>query len=87
MSRAVIKANIESNGIGGWWIRLTDTSDDSEMICHDMAEFEKNIEVMGEDYAGDIDVHWTRDPNVSAEHFHEVELAMHAYKQEMEAKG
>jgi hypothetical protein len=83
MSKVVIKSNIESNGMGGWWIRLTDTVDGREMFCQDMAEFEKNIEFMGDDYGGDIEVQWSKDANVSPENFHEVELAMHAHKEEM----
>ncbi len=83
MGKVVIKSNIESNGIGGWWIRLTDTIDGRELFCNDMAEFEKNIELMGGDYGGDIEVQWSRDPNITPEHFHEVELAIHAHKVEM----
>jgi hypothetical protein len=85
MSKAIIESKIESNGIGGWWIRLSDTLDGREMICHDMAEFQTNIELIGDNYGGEIVVHWSKDKNVTPEHFHEVELAMHAYKQEMEA--
>ncbi len=83
MSKVVIKSNIESNGIGGWWIHLTDTVDGREMFCNDMAEFQTNIELMGDDYGGDIEVQWAKDENISPEHFHEIELAMHAHKQEM----
>jgi len=83
MGKVVIKSNIESNGIGGWWIRLTDTVDGREIFCNDMAEFENNIELMGDDYGGDIEVQWSKDANVTAEHFHEVELAIHAHKVSM----
>ncbi len=83
MSKVVIKSNIESNGIGGWWIRLIDTIDGREMICNDMAEFQINIGLMGDDYGGNIEVQWSKDENISPEHFNEIELAMHAHKQEM----
>lgn len=76
-------ANIEENKMGeGWIIRLVDTVDNRVVISSSLEEFSKNIELLGEDYGGDIDVVWSKDKNVTDEHFKEIHDGMASYKEE-----
>lgn len=76
MKKVLFTSAIESNGSGGWRIRLNDTLEKREMICNDMVEFETNIEAMGAKYGGDIEVRWSKDTDVTPEQFNEIEHAL-----------
>lgn len=76
---AIFTSNIEENGIGGWRIRLTDTVDGREELCGSMEEFVQKIEELGADYGGDIEVKWSKDDNVTPEHFAQVQQAISKY--------
>jgi len=70
---AVFRANIENNvEQNGWVIRLTDTVIEKVEICQNLDEFANHIERMGDDYGGDIQVLWSKDEDVSEEHFNEI---------------
>lgn len=77
------KANIEENGIGGWCIRLIDTLDEESKVCSDLDIFSNEIENMGAKYAGDIKVVWSKDENVTPEHFAEVQQAIAKVQKEL----
>jgi hypothetical protein len=74
-------ATIKENGLGGWCIELKDTLDERIATCKDMSMFEDAIEQMGDDYGGDIEVQWSKDDNLTVEHFKEVKLAISKYQQ------
>jgi hypothetical protein len=76
-------ANIEEDiSDGGWLIRLTDTLDNTEKICKSLEEFESNINKMGDDYGGDVEVIWNKNKDVTDIHFKEIHDGMAKYKQE-----
>ena len=79
-------ANVEEDNQGGWCIRLTDTMSQNSQICKDLDEFAIVIEQMGEDYAGDIEVTWSKNDDVTDEHFYELHQQMAKVQQELEAK-
>ena len=53
-------SHVEQDGVGGWFIKLTDTLEEKDVICKDLDEYAVEIEKMGADYGGDIEVMWTR---------------------------
>ena len=53
-------SHVEQDEIGGWYIKLTDTLEETEVICKDLDEYTKQIEELGGEYGGDIEVVWTR---------------------------
>jgi hypothetical protein len=54
-------SHVEPNKLGGWFIRLIDTLEETEVICNDLDEYAKNIEELGSEYGGDIEVEWKKD--------------------------
>ena len=53
-------SHVDQNGIGEWFIKLTDTLEESSVICNNIEEYEKQIEEQGAEYGGEIEVVWTR---------------------------
>ena len=53
-------SHVDQNGIGEWFIKLTDTLEEVDVICNNLEEYTKKIEELGDDYGGDIEVVWTR---------------------------
>ena len=53
-------SHVDQDGIGNWFIRLTDTLEEKEVICKDLDEYAVKIEELGADYGGEIEVVWTR---------------------------
>ncbi|SFV57164.1 hypothetical protein MNB_SM-7-490 [hydrothermal vent metagenome] len=61
----VFEAMIKSDGVGGWFIELKDTTDGRIEVCKDLDEFEVKIEEMGDEYGGHIDeVRWLKDEDL-----------------------
>ena len=80
---ALFLANIEEdNKDGGWLIRLTNTTENIEKICKSLEEFKINIDQMGAEYAGNIEVSWNKDKDVTDAHFKEIHDGMAYYKEE-----
>ena len=52
-------------GDNNWFIELTDTFDDTKVICKDMDEYKKALEDMGSEYGNDIEVQWIRSKNLT----------------------
>lgn len=77
------KANIEEDGIGGWCIRLSDTLEDDEIVCSDLDVFSTEVEKMGAKYGGEIQVSWSKNDNVTPEHFAQVHQAMARVQKEL----
>jgi hypothetical protein len=80
---AKFTANIEEDkNDGGWLIRLTDTMDDRVAICKSLEEFKTRLEELGDDYGGDVEVSWSKEPDVTDKHFKEIHDGMADYKEE-----
>lgn len=53
-------SHVDQNGVGEWFIKLTDTLEESSVICNSIEEYADKIEELGGEYGGDIEVVWTR---------------------------
>jgi hypothetical protein len=69
-------SHVEPDKIGGWYIKLTDTLEEKEVICKDLDEYAKKIEEMGDDYGGDIEVTWTRSSLLTPSAYQELQEQM-----------
>ncbi len=78
-----LTANIEEDYSGGWCIRLRDTLEEDEMMCADLTVFSNNVEEMGARYGGEIKVTWTKNSDLSEEHFMEVHQEMAKIQEEL----
>ncbi|NVJ52228.1 MAG: hypothetical protein HWD90_00945 [Campylobacteraceae bacterium] len=81
---AIFTANVEESDNNTWVIRLTDTEDSREVICKDMDDFSKQLSFMGEDYGSDIEVQWSKDDDVTDEHFYELHQQMAKIKEDLD---
>jgi len=83
----MIKSTIRSNPLGRWYIELQDSFDeDKKMVCLDINEYAQKIEMMGEEYGGDIDVAWESDENVTPLQINEVRAQIIEYEARQEAQ-
>ena len=56
----VIESIIKTNPLGRWYIELSDTMKEESMeICLDIYEYAQKIEMMGEEYSGEVEVAWS----------------------------
>lgn len=78
------RANVEEDSKGGWCIRLSDITQNIEVICANIEEFSQNIEKMGDEYGGDINVIWSKNDDVTDEHFYELHQQMAKIKEELD---
>jgi len=69
-------SHVEQDGVGGWFIKLTDTLEEKEVICKDLDEYAIKIEELGDDYGGDIEVVWTRSQLLTPANYQELEEKM-----------
>ena len=82
----VIESVIKTNPVGRWYIELTDTTkEEKKEICLDIKEYAQKIELMGEEYNGEVEVAWSTDEGVSVEQINEVRQQIMAYEAEIEA--
>ena len=63
---------VDQDGLGNWFIRLTDTLEEKEVICKDIDEYAKKIEELGADYGGEIEVVWTRSQLLSPANYQDL---------------
>ena len=83
----VIESVIKTNPLGRWYIELSDTMKEKSMeICLDINEYAQKVEMMGEEYGGEVEVAWSSDEGVSVEQINEVRQQIMAYEAEIEAK-
>ena len=83
----VIESVIKTNPLGRWYIELSDTMKEESMeICLDINEYALKVEMMGEEYGGEVEVAWSSDEGVSVEQINEVRHQIMAYEAEIEAK-
>ncbi len=82
MSAVKFISHVESDGLGGWFIKLTDTFDNTEVICKDLDEYKEKIEDMGAEYGNDIEVQWTRSQLLTAANYEDIESKMAKLQEE-----
>jgi len=85
----VIESVIKSNPLGRWYIELSDTmkeEGEDRVVCLDINEYAQKIEIMGEEYGGDVEVAWSSEDNVTPEQINEVRMQIMAYEAELEAQ-
>ncbi|RLA58092.1 MAG: hypothetical protein DRQ78_12690 [Epsilonproteobacteria bacterium] len=83
----MIESIIKSNPLGRWYIELSDTMKEESMeICLDINEYAQKVEMMGEEYGGEVEVAWSSDDGVTVEQINEVRQQIMAYEAEVEAK-
>jgi hypothetical protein len=69
-------SHVEQNGVGEWFIKLTDTLEETDVICNDLEEYAKQIEELGGEYGGEIEVVWTRSNLLSPANHHDLQEKM-----------
>jgi len=77
-------SHVEQDGIGGWYIKLTDTFDNTEVVCKDLEEYKQKIEDMGAEYGNDIEVQWTRSKDLSPANIQDLQEKMASLQKEYE---
>ena len=85
----VIESVIKSNPLGRWYIELTDSmkeEGEDRVVCLDINEYAQKIEMMGEEYGGDVEVAWSSEDNVTPEQINEVRMQIMAYEAALEAQ-
>jgi len=83
----VIESVIQTNPLGRWYIELSDTMKEESMeICLDINEYAQKVEMMGEEYGGEVEVAWSSGENVTLTQINEVRQQIMAYEAEVEAK-
>ncbi len=83
----IIESVIKTNPLGRWYIELRDTMKEESMeICLDINEYAQKVEMMGEEYGGEVEVAWSSEDNVSLSQIHEVRQQIMAYEAEIEAQ-
>lgn len=60
--------------------------DNSLQICLDINEYAQKIELMGEEYGGEVEVVWSADENVTPVQINEVRQQIVAYEAAREAE-
>ena len=83
----VIESVIKTNPLGRWYIELSDTMKEESMeICLDINEYAQKVEMMGEEYGGEVEVAWSSDEGVTVDQINEVRHQIMAYEAEIEAQ-
>jgi len=83
----VIESVIKTNPLGRWYIELSDTMKEESMeICLDIYEYAQKVEMMGEEYGGEVEVAWSTEDNVTPAQINEVRQQIMAYEAEIEAQ-
>lgn len=80
-----IISHIELNENERWMIRVVDTTDNEGYICDNIDEYSYAIAKMGEKYDNQIQINWSKDPDVTPKHFHEIELQMRLMQQNLDS--
>jgi len=84
----VIESIIKSNPLGRWYIELKNTlkeeTPQNRVVCLDITEYAQKIELMGEEYNGEVEIVWLSDENVTPEQINEVRMQIMAYESAIE---
>jgi len=82
MASVKFMSYVESDKIGGWYIKLVDTFDNTEVICKDLTEYKEKIEDMGAEYGNDIEVEWVKARDLTPANIQELQEAMAKLQEE-----
>jgi len=69
-------SHVDQDGLGNWFIKLTDTLEESDVICKDLDDYSVKIEELGGEYGGDIEVVWTKSDFLSPVNYQDVSEKM-----------
>ena len=87
----IIESVIKSNALGRWYIELSDTlkeeTPENRVICLDIKEYAEKVELMGQEYNGEVEVSWSSDDGVTVEQINEVRQQIMSYEAEVEAEA
>jgi hypothetical protein len=75
-------SHVDQNGAGEWFIKLTDTLEESSVVCNNMEEYKIKIEELGGEYGGDIEVEWTRSQLLSPANYQDIQEKMAKMQEE-----
>ncbi|HIP20733.1 MAG TPA: hypothetical protein EYG70_06385 [Sulfurimonas sp.] len=82
----VFEARVKRAVNNTWYIELIDTVDNRLEMCKNIDVFEEKIELLGQDYGGNIDeVRWLKDDDVSPQMMDELRMQMSKVKVEVES--
>jgi len=73
---------VDENSEGEWFIELTDTLDETTVICQNLNEYKENIEELGSKYANDIEVVWTKSKTLSPKNYQDLNEKMAVLQKE-----
>lgn len=75
-------AHVSDDSLGNWFIELTDTLEESSVICKDMNDFKEKLQDMGSEYGNDIEVEWTKSKDLSPKSYQELNEQMAKLQEE-----
>ena len=78
------KANVQEDYVGGWFIRLSDSLSGASEVCLNIDEFGAKLNEMSFSYGGEISVVWSKNSDVTDEHFYELHQQMAIAKQKLD---
>jgi len=73
---------VDENSEGEWFIELTDTLDETTVICNDLEQYKQKIEELGSKYANDIEVVWTKSKTLSPKNYQDLNEKMAVLQKE-----
>ena len=77
-------SHVEENGLGDWFISLTDTLEDLTVICNNLNDYKEQIEELGAKYGNDIEVVWTKSKTLSPKNISDLNEKMALLQKEYE---
>ena len=81
-------SHVDQYELGEWFIKLTDTLEDTSVICNDLEQYATKIEELGGEYGGEIEVVWTRSNTLSPANYQDLSEKMaklnEQYKEEID---
>ncbi len=67
---------VDEDTLGNWFIELTDTLEETKVLCKSLDEYKEKIEELGSKYAGDIEVVWTKSKTLSPKNYEDLNNKM-----------
>jgi len=77
-------SHVDQNDNGNWFIKLTDTLENTDVICKDLSEYENKIQELGSEYGGEIEVVWTKSKILSPSNYQDISTKMNILKEKYE---
>jgi len=79
-------SHVDENKNGEWFIKLTDTLEESSVICNNLDEYKEKIEELGGEYGNEIEVVWTKSRTLSPHNYQDLNNKMEKLQKEYEAE-